>query len=314
MTSKLTSKHTAAAAAAELSTIRDFLRYGVSRFNEADLDYGHGTTTAFDEAVFLVLETLHLPVDQLDPYLDSRLTAAEREAVAGILHARIDTRKPAPYLLNKAYIQGIPFYVDERVIVPRSYIGELLFSDLFGGDDFTLVEDPTTVERVLDLCTGSGCLAILAARIFPEAQVDAVDLSPDALEVAKRNVADSGFEDRITLHQGDLFAPLKTRKYDVIITNPPYVDAESMDALPPEFRAEPEMALAGGDDGLDIVRRILKEAPKHLTPEGGLLCEFGTGREILEAEYPQLDFLWLQTANSFGEVFWLTREQLKAGK
>nr|WP_295833850.1 50S ribosomal protein L3 N(5)-glutamine methyltransferase [uncultured Azospirillum sp.] len=314
MTSKPTSKHTAAAAAAELSTIRDFLRYGVSRFNEADLDYGHGTTTAFDEAVFLVLETLHLPVDQLDPYLDSRLTAVEREAVAGILHARIDTRKPAPYLLNKAYIQGIPFYVDERVIVPRSYIGELLFSDLFGGDDFTLVEDPTSVERVLDLCTGSGCLAILAARIFPEAQVDAVDLSPDALEVAKRNVADSGFEDRIALHQGDLFAPLKTRKYDVIITNPPYVDAESMDALPPEFRAEPEMALAGGDDGLDIVRRILKEAPKHLTPEGGLLCEFGTGREILEAEYPQLDFLWLQTANSFGEVFWLTREQLKAGK
>ncbi|SMF72331.1 [LSU ribosomal protein L3P]-glutamine N5-methyltransferase [Azospirillum oryzae] len=310
----MTSKHTAAAASAELSTIRDFLRYGVSRFNEADLDYGHGTTTAFDEAVFLVLETLHLPVDQLDPYLDSRLTAAEREAVAGILHARIDTRKPAPYLLNKAYIQGIPFYVDERVIVPRSYIGELLFSDLFGGDDFTLVEDPTAVERVLDLCTGSGCLAILAARIFPEAQVDAVDLSPDALEVAKRNVADSGFEDRITLHQGDLFAPLKTRKYDVIITNPPYVDAESMDALPPEFRAEPEMALAGGDDGLDIVRRILKEAPKHLTPEGGLLCEFGTGREILEAEYPHLDFLWLQTANSFGEVFWLTREQLKAGK
>ncbi|MBK1841408.1 50S ribosomal protein L3 N(5)-glutamine methyltransferase [Azospirillum sp. YIM B02556] len=310
----MTTKHTAAAAAAELKTIRDFLRYGVSRFNEADLDYGHGTGTAFDEAVFLVLETLHLPVDQLDPYLDSRLTAAEREAVAGILHARIDTRKPAPYLLNKAYIQGIPFYVDERVIIPRSYIGELLFSDMFGGDDFTLVEDPTSVERVLDLCTGSGCLAILAARIFPEAQVDAVDLSPDALEVAKRNVADSGFEDRITLHQGDLFAPLKTRKYDVIITNPPYVDAEAMNALPPEFRAEPEMALAGGDDGLDIVRRILKEAPKHLTPEGGLLCEFGTGREILEAEYPNLDFLWLQTANSFGEVFWLTRDQLKAGK
>ncbi|ANC91079.1 50S ribosomal protein L3 N(5)-glutamine methyltransferase [Azospirillum humicireducens] len=310
----MTAKHTAATAAAELTTIRDFLRYGVSRFNEAELDYGHGTTTAFDEAVFLVLETLHLPVDQLDPYLDARLTAAEREAVAGILHARIDTRKPAPYLLNKAYIQGIPFYVDERVIVPRSYIGELLFSDLFGGDEFTLVEDPTSVERVLDLCTGSGCLAILAARIFPEAQVDAVDLSADALEVARRNVADSGFEDRISLHHGDLFAPLKTRKYDVIITNPPYVDAEAMDALPPEFRAEPEMALAGGDDGLDIVRRILKEAPKHLTPDGGLLCEFGTGREILEAEYPNLDFLWLQTANSFGEVFWLTREQLKAGK
>ncbi|MGY0708892.1 50S ribosomal protein L3 N(5)-glutamine methyltransferase [Azospirillum argentinense] len=305
---------TPADAATELRTIRDLIRYGVSRFNEADLDYGHGTTNAHDEAVFMVLEGLSLPIDQLDPYVDARLTLAERRKVADLLHARVETRKPASYLLNKAYIQGIPFYVDERVIVPRSYIGEILFSDLIGGDDFTLVEDPTEVERVLDLCTGSGCLAILAARIFPEAQVDAVDLSADALEVAKRNVADSGFEDRIALHHGDLFAPLKNRKYDVIITNPPYVDAEAMANLPPEFRHEPQMALASGEDGLDIVRRILKEAPKHLTPEGGLLCEFGTGREILEAEYPDLDFFWVETANSFGEVFWLTRDQLKAGK
>nr|WP_246500720.1 50S ribosomal protein L3 N(5)-glutamine methyltransferase [Azospirillum rugosum] len=304
-----------------MRTIRDLIRYGVSRFNEADIDYGHGTSNAFDEAVFMVLEGLNLPIDQLEPYLDARLTTAERQKVAGLLHARVETRKPASYLLNKAYIQGIPFYVDERVIVPRSYIGEILFSGLIGGDDggdddvddFTLVEDPTAVERVLDLCTGSGCLAILAARIFPEAQVDAVDLSADALEVAKRNVADSGYEDRITLHQGDLFAPLKNRKYDVIITNPPYVDADAMANLPPEFRHEPAMALASGEDGLDIVRRILKEAPKHLTPEGGLLCEFGTGREILEAEYPNLDFFWVETANSFGEVFWLTRDQLKAG-
>ena len=301
-------------AATELRTVRDLIRYGVSRFNEADLDYGHGTTNAYDEAVFMVLEGLSLPIDQLDPYVDARLTLAERRKVADLLHARVETRKPASYLLNKAYIQGIPFYVDERVIVPRSYIGEILFSDLIGGDDFTVVEDPTEVERVLDLCTGSGCLAILAAQIFPEAQVDAVDLSADALEVAKRNVADSGFEDRIALHHGDLFAPLKNRKYDVIITNPPYVDAEAMAALPPEFRHEPEMALASGEDGLDIVRRILKEAPKHLTPEGGLLCEFGTGREILEAEYPDLDFFWVETANSFGEVFWLTRDQLKAVK
>ncbi|ALJ35702.1 50S ribosomal protein L3 N(5)-glutamine methyltransferase [Azospirillum brasilense] len=305
---------TPADAATELRTVRDLIRYGVSRFNEADLDYGHGTTNAHDEAVFMVLEGLSLPIDQLDPYVDARLTLAERRKVADLLHARVETRKPASYLLNKAYIQGIPFYVDERVIVPRSYIGEILFSDLIGGDDFTLVEDPTEVERVLDLCTGSGCLAILAAQIFPEAQVDAVDLSADALEVAKRNVADSGFEDRITLHHGDLFAPLKNRKYDVIITNPPYVDAEAMAALPPEFRHEPQMALASGEDGLDIVRRILKEAPKHLTPEGGLLCEFGTGREILEAEYPDLDFFWVETANSFGEVFWLTRDQLKPGK
>ncbi|WP_448203258.1 50S ribosomal protein L3 N(5)-glutamine methyltransferase [Azospirillum sp. sgz302134] len=304
---------TAETAAAELRTVRDLIRYGVSRFNEAEIEYGHGTSTAFDEAVFMVLEGLNLPIDQLEPYLDARLTTPERRRVAELLHARVETRKPATYLLNKAYIQGIPFYVDERVIVPRSYIGEILFSDLIGGDDFTLVEDPTEVERVLDLCTGSGCLAILAARIFPEAQVDAVDLSADALEVAKRNVADSGFEDRITLHQGDLFAPLKNRKYDVIITNPPYVDAEAMANLPPEFRHEPELALASGEDGLDIVRRILKEAPKHLTPEGGLLCEFGTGREILEAEYPDLDFFWVETANSFGEVFWLTRDQLKAG-
>ncbi|MBK3802444.1 50S ribosomal protein L3 N(5)-glutamine methyltransferase [Azospirillum brasilense] len=305
---------TPADAATELRTVRDLIRYGVSRFNEADLDYGHGTTNAHDEAVFMVLEGLSLPIDQLDPYVDARLTLAERRKVADLLHARVETRKPASYLLNKAYIQGIPFYVDERVIVPRSYIGEILFSDLIGGDDFTLVEDPTEVERVLDLCTGSGCLAILAAQIFPEAQVDAVDLSADALEVAKRNVADSGFEDRIALHHGDLFAPLKNRKYDVIITNPPYVDAEAMANLPPEFRHEPQMALASGEDGLDIVRRILKEAPKHLTPEGGLLCEFGTGREILEAEYPDLDFFWVETANSFGEVFWLTRDQLKAGK
>ena len=308
---------TATDAATELRTVRDLIRYGVSRFNEADIDYGHGTTNAYDEAVFMVLEGLNLPIDQLEPYLDARLTTPERQKVADLLHARVSTRKPASYLLNKAYIQGIPFYVDERVIVPRSYIGEILFSDLIGGDDggddFTLVEDPTEVERVLDLCTGSGCLAILAARIFPEAQVDAVDLSADALEVAKRNVADSGYGDRIALHQGDLFAPLKNRKYDVIITNPPYVDAEAMASLPPEFRHEPEMALASGDDGLDIVRRILMEAPKHLTPEGGLLCEFGTGREILEAEYPDLDFFWVETANSFGEVFWLTRDQLKAG-
>jgi ribosomal protein L3 glutamine methyltransferase len=304
---------TATQAAAELLTVRDFVRYGVSRFTAAELSYGHGTTTAFDEAVFMVLEGLRLPIDQLDPYLDARLTTPERQKLADLLHTRVSTRKPASYLLNKAYIQGFPFYVDERVIVPRSYIGELLFSDLFGGegDDLTLVEDPTAVGRVLDLCTGSGCLAILAAGVFPEAEVDAVDLSPDALEVARRNVADHGVADRVTLLQGDLFAPLKGRKYDVILTNPPYVDADAMAALPPEFRAEPGLALAGGDDGLDIVRRILKEAPKHLTAEGGLLCEFGTGREILEAEYPDLDFLWLETADSFGEVFWLTRDQLK---
>lgn len=297
-------------AAAELLTVRDFIRHAVSRFNQAGLAYGHGTSTAYDEAVFMVLETLRLPIDQLEPYLDARLTGPERAAVAEIIEARAVTRKPAAYLTGRAYVQGVPFFVDERVIVPRSYIGELLFSPLFGGDDFTLVEDPTAVERVLDLCTGSGCLAILAAGVFAAAAVDAVDLSPDALEVARRNVAEHDLGERVTLHHGDLFAPLKGRRYDLIITNPPYVAREEIDVLPPEFRHEPEMALVGGEDGLDLVHRILKAAPKHLTPQGGILCEIGTGREALEAAYPAIDFLWLETAESFGEVFWITREQL----
>lgn len=297
-------------AAAELLTVRDFIRHAVSRFTAAGVAYGHGTSSAFDEAVFIVLETLKLPIDQLEPWLDARLTTPERRALAGVVEARVTTRKPAPYLTGRAYIQGVPFQVDERVIVPRSYIGELLFSGLFGGEDFTLVDDPGSVGRVLDLCTGSGCLAVLAARVFPDAQVDAVDLSAEALAVAALNVEASGDAGRIALHRGDLFTPLAGQRYDLILTNPPYVTAEAMEALPPEYRHEPALALAGGEDGLDIVRRILADAARHLEPGGGLLCEIGEGRETLEAEYPDLDFLWLQTADSFGEVFWLTREQL----
>jgi ribosomal protein L3 glutamine methyltransferase len=298
-------------AAADLLTVRDFLRHAVSRFRAAGLVHGHGATTALDEAAFLVLETLHLPIDQLDPWLDARLTAPERRALAEVVEARVRTRKPAAYLTRRAYVQGIPFHVDERVIVPRSYIGELLFSGHFSGEGFALVDDPGSVGSALDLCTGSGCLAVLAAHVFPNARVDAVDLSPDALEVARINVDESGLGDRIELFRGDLFAPLGDRRYDLILTNPPYVGPESMAALPPEYRHEPEMALAGGgEDGLDIVRRILAEAQDRLNPGGGLLCEFGTGREILEEEFPDLDFLWLQTEESFGEVFWLTREQL----
>lgn len=288
----------------ELLTVRDFIRYGVSCFNEAGLSYGHGTDNAFDEAAWLVLEALHLPVDQLEPYLDARLTAPERRAVAAILEKRVKTRKPAAYLTNKAYIQGMPFYVDERVIVPRSYIAELLVSE-----DLGLFEEPQTV---LDLCTGSGCLAILAAHVFPFSGIDAVDLSPGALAVAKRNIAESGCAEQITIYKGDLFQPLKDKKYDLIITNPPYVDAAAMKDLPPEYKHEPKMALASGDDGLDIVRRILAESADHLTPEGGLLCEVGMGRGLLEAEYPHLEFLWLDTEASEGEVFWLTRKQLTA--
>lgn len=293
----------------DLITLRDMLRFAVSRFNEAGLAFGQGATGAVDEAAFLILESLHLPVDDINPWADARLTLPERELLLTRIEERVVRRMPSAYLTGKAYIQGVPFHVDERVIVPRSFIGELLFSDLFGGDGFTLVADPSAVGRVLDLCTGSGCLAILAARVFPNAEVDAVELSPQAMEVARRNIEESGFADRLNLYQGDLFEPVAEERYDLIITNPPYVDAEAMDELPPEFRHEPAMALDGGEDGLDIVRRILAEAPRHLTPGGGLLCEIGRGREILEDDYPELDFFWLDTEESEGEVFWLTADK-----
>lgn len=289
-----------------LSSVRDYIRYAVSRFTAAGLDYGHGTGNAFDEAVFMVLEGLHLPVDTLDPWWDARLTPGERQRLFSLIDARVATRKPAAYLLNKTYLQGIPFYVDERVIVPRSFIAEILCDD----DCFSPVVDAENITRVLDLCTGSGCLAILAAYLFPQAQVDAIDLSHDALDVARRNVADHGLEDRVQLFAGDLFAPLAGRRYDLIISNPPYVDAGEMAALSPEYAHEPAMALAGGDDGLDLVRRILDQAPAHLTAEGGLICEIGTGRERLEASRPDLPFMWLDTAESNGEVFWLARADM----
>lgn len=302
------------AAADELRTVRDLLRWGVSRFREAGLSYGHGTTTALDDAAFMVLETLGLPIDELDPWLDARLTRAERLQVAEALARRAATRMPAPYVVGRAYIQGVPFRSDPRAIVPRSYIGELLASDLFGGEGFALVEDPGAVRRVLDLCTGSGCLAVLAAMRFPHAAVDAVDLSHDALSLAAENLGDHGMEERVELLEGDLFAPVWGRRYDLILSNPPYVADEEMAVLPAEHRHEPELALAGGRDGLDVVRRILHDAAAHLAPDGGIVCEIGTGREALEAEFPDLPFLWLETADSFGEVFWLTREQIEGGR
>jgi ribosomal protein L3 glutamine methyltransferase len=289
-----------------LTTIRDYLRLAVSRFREAKLEHGHGASNALDEAAFLILETLNLPVDDINPWLDAKLLPPEREKLSTIIDARIRTRKPAAYLTKRTYIHGVPFYVDERVIVPRSYIGELLFSGLFGEEGHNLIEDPQAVTSVLDLCTGSGCLAILAAGIFPNARVDAVELSPDALAVARINVKDHVLEERVTLHQGDLFAPMAKKTYDLIITNPPYVAEAEVAAFPKEYAHEPVMAHIGGADGLDIVRRILSEAPRHLKKGGGLLCEIGTGREILEHEYPDLNFFWLDTEESTGEVFWLT--------
>ena len=295
----------------ELLTLLDYVRYAVSRFNEAKLAFAHGTTDPVAEAAFLACEALHLHPEQLESFANARVTAAEGKTVLDLIHQRVTTRKPAAYLVNKIYMRGLPFYVDERVIVPRSFIGELLDSH-FGGDGEagSLIDDPNAVERVLDLCTGSGCLAILAAHHFPNATVDAVDISKGALEVATRNVDEYGLDERITLYRGDLFAPLGDNRYDLIITNPPYVDAEGMAALPPECRAEPRIAFDGGADGLDVVRRILREAPDHLTPDGGLICEIGRGRELVDEAFPELPLLWLDTEDSEGEVFWIAAADL----
>jgi ribosomal protein L3 glutamine methyltransferase len=292
----------------ELLTLFDFLRYAVSRFVEADLVFAHGTTDPVAEAAFIICEMLHLHPDQFEGFAAARVTAAEAQKILEMIDRRITTRKPAAYLVNKIYMRGLPFYVDERTIVPRSFIGELLDSH-FGGatddEDRALIDDPLSVETVLDLCTGSGCLAILASANFPNAQIDAVDISKDALAVAARNVAGYELEERLTLHQGDLFKPLGAKRFDLIISNPPYVDAEGMAALPRECRAEPKIAFDGGADGLDIIRRILNQAGRHLTPQGGLLCEIGRGRGPIEAAFPQLPLLWLDTAESDGEVFWI---------
>jgi len=294
--------------ASELTTLLDYVRFAVSQFNAADLVFAHGTTDPVAEAVFLVCEALHLRSEQFESFATARVTRAEATRIRSLIAARIRTRKPAAYLLHKVYMLGVPFYVDERVIVPRSFIGELLQSHFSGGDG-AVVEDPGEITRVLDLCTGSGCLAILAARHFPNAQIDAVDISADALAVAERNVADHGLPDTVTLHRGDLFAPLpRGARYDLIISNPPYVDSEGMAGLPRECRHEPALAFDGGPDGLAAVRRILAGAARHLTKTGGLLCEVGHGRDAVEAAFPELPFLWLDTEESEGEVFWLPAE------
>jgi ribosomal protein L3 glutamine methyltransferase len=293
----------------ELETVLDFVRYAVTRYHEGKVAFGQGTDDPVEEAIFLVFEALGLPINRVDSFLPARLTAAERRRVFALIDKRVRKRIPAAYLVNRAYLQGIPFYIDERVIVPRSYIAELLFGDLFSGEAPLI--DPASVTRVLDLCTGSGCLAILAAHIFPNAQVDAVEISKEALQVAAINVAEHGLKDRVTLLKGDLFKPVGDAVYDLIISNPPYVDARAVAALPKEFTYEPRGALAAGRDGLDIVRRILTEAPAHLSPDGGLLCEIGRGRKLLEQAYPEMDFLWLDTAESSGEVFWITAAALQ---
>jgi ribosomal protein L3 glutamine methyltransferase len=293
-------------------TPRDWLRYAIGRFLSADLAFGHGATTALDEAAFLILEGLGLPIDTLDPFLDARLLRHERARLSELIEARVTTRKPAAYLVNRVYIKGVPFYVDERVIVPRSLIGELLMTAF--AEDNALIGDPGNIASALDLCTGGGSLAILAARVFPNARIEAVDLSAGALEVAERNLEEHGLRDRIALKQGDLFVPLKGARFDLILTNPPYVDAATIADFPPEYAAEPTLAHAGGADGLDIVRRILSETPKHLTANGTLICEVGGGRALLELEFPHLPFVWLDTEDTSGEIFLLRAADFGSAK
>ena len=289
----------------ELQTLRDLIRYGVSRLNAAQVALGHGSDNAWDEAVYLTLHALHLPLDTLEPFLDARVLSEERNRVLELIDRRVTERVPAAYLTNEAWLRGHRFYVDARVIVPRSPIAELLDEGLS-----PWVQDAQAVDSVLDMCTGSGCLAILAALAFPYAQVDAVDVSPDALEVARRNVDDYGLGDRLALHQSDLFDSLPERQYDVIVCTPPYVNSGSMDVLPQEYRHEPRLALAGGADGMDLVRRILGAAPRYLSENGVLVLEIGHERDFFEAAFPELSPVWLDTEEASDQLLLLTREQL----
>jgi ribosomal protein L3 glutamine methyltransferase len=292
-------------AAQSLHTVRDYLRFAVSRFNQARLFFGHGSNDAYDEAVYLILHTLHLPLDRLEPFIDARLTDSESAEVLNIIRQRVEKRIPAAYLTHQAMLGEFSFYVDERVIVPRSFISELLLAQLS-----PWIAEPDDVHSVLDLCTGSGCLAILAADAFPNAIVDAADLSPDALAVAERNVADYRLQDRVNLIESDLYTKLDGRRYDLIVSNPPYVDAASVAALPQEYLYEPKMALGSGHDGLDATRVILEQAAQHLNPGGILIVEIGHNRDALEAAYPELPFTWLDVSAGDQFVFMLHKNDL----
>lgn len=291
----------------ELATVRDWLRWTVSRFNEAKLFHGHGTDNALDEAVWLILASLHLPRETLDPWLDARLTKSERISLLDKLQQRVVHRMPTAYLVQEAWLGSFCFYVDQRVIVPRSYFAELLENGFA-----PWIEDPRQLGATLDLCTGSGCLAILMAHAFPNASVDAIDVSPDALVVAQRNIDDYGLANRVRAIESNLFATVPDKRYELIISNPPYVTAAAMDALPPEYRHEPVLALAAGADGLDLVRRILAEARDHLNPGGMLAIEVGHNRDLVEAAFAELPMIWLDTEHAEGKIFLVMRDDLPA--
>lgn len=288
-----------------LETLRDFLRHAVSRFNRAGLYFGHGCTNAVDEAAYLILSALHLPHDNLDPFLDAKLLPLERTMILNLIAKRVDERIPVAYLTHEAWLGSFSFYVDERVIIPRSFIAELLLERLY-----PWVDDSENISSALDLCTGSGCLGILMAHAFPNAAVDCVDISENALAVAEKNVVRYGLENRVDLISSNLFDGLSGKTYDLIISNPPYVNAESMETLPKEYRHEPEIALASGEDGLDATRRILMESGAHLNRDGLLVVEIGHNREVLESAFPEIEFTWLDTEGGSGHVFLLRRDQL----
>ncbi len=287
----------------DLHSITDFLRWSVSRFNEADLYYGHGTNNAWDEAQSLTLFALHLPNNLDATVMQSRLTKTEKMAVVNLILRRIDERIPAAYLTNVAYFCHLPFYVDERVLVPRSPIAELINNGFEG----LIAKQP---QRILDLCTGSGCIAIASAYAFEDAEIDAVDLSDDALEITQLNIYNHELADRVRAIKSDVFSGVKNEKYDLIVTNPPYVDAEDMADMPDEFHHEPEMGLACGNDGLDIVRVILAEASQHLTDNGVLICEVGNSMIHVEQLYPEVEFTWIEFEHGGLGIFQINKQQL----
>lgn len=289
------------------STLRDLLRYAVTRFNGAGLFFGHGSANAFDEAAYLLLHTLGLPLDKLDPFLDARLLPEEIEAILKVIERRARDREPAAYITNEAWLGDYRFYVDQRAIVPRSFIAELI-PEYFS----PWIMDPDSVTRILDLCTGSACLPIMLADVFPNARIDAVDISSDALEVASRNVGDYHLQDRIALIESDLYAQLPDQTYDLIVSNPPYVNSASMARLPEEYRREPQVALAGGVDGMDLVRKIVAGASQRLSRNGILVVEIGHERAHAEAAFPKLELTWLTTSAGDDMVFLLTADQLQA--
>ncbi|MDR2507782.1 MAG: 50S ribosomal protein L3 N(5)-glutamine methyltransferase [Candidatus Accumulibacter sp.] len=292
-------------ARSELFTLRDLIRFAVSRFHEAGLFFGHGVDNAWDEAIYLLLHTLRLPRGRLDDFIDARLTGGERDAALEIIRRRIDERMPAAYLTKEAWLGDYRFFVDERVIVPRSHIAELLLEQL---DPW--IGDPLEIHAALDLCTGSGCLAILAALAFPEAKIDAIDISLDALAVARENVKDYALEERLDLIRSDLFSAVGGKKYDLIISNPPYVNAGAMASLPREYLREPAIALSGGEDGLDFIRVILDRAADHLRPDGLLVVESGNNADALENAFPETPFVWLDIHAGTSAVFLLRRKDL----